>query len=73
MNEPIQKLSNIWANRRFEKDGEIYYQFSERALEVFSKELVKECTKVIENWKGEPFPFDEDLAVSLLKEYFEIG
>lgn len=32
--------------------------------------LLKESCQVLQSWKGEPFPFDEDLAVSLLKEHF---
>ena len=43
MNERIKKLANIWANRRAEdsKLG-ITYTFSERALEAFAEEVVKE-------------------------------
>ena len=32
--------------------------------------IVADSCKVLLGWKGEPFPFDEDLAVSLLKEHF---
>lgn len=32
--------------------------------------FVKECSKAIESWKKEPFPFDEDLAVQLIHEHF---
>lgn len=72
INKPTLKLANIWANRRYEQDGQIYYAFSEKALDVFSKEIVQECSKVILDWKQEPFPFDEKLAVSLIKEHFEM-
>ena len=43
MNEQVKKLANIWANRRAEdaKLG-IVYTFSEKALEAFTKEVVKE-------------------------------
>lgn len=34
--------------------------------------LIAETCGVLENWKGEPFPFDEDLAVSLIKEHFGV-
>jgi hypothetical protein len=41
-------------------------------LEKFSESIVKECAEVLLRWKGEPFPFDEDLAVSLIKEHFGV-
>ena len=43
MNERVKKLANIWANRRA-KDAKlgITYTFSEKALEAFTKEVVKE-------------------------------
>jgi hypothetical protein len=34
--------------------------------------IVAEACQVLSNWKGEPFPFDEDLAVSLIKEHFGV-
>ena len=34
--------------------------------------LINDSCKVLRDWKGEPFPFDEDLAVSLLKEHFGV-
>jgi hypothetical protein len=46
-------------------------------IEVFDKEkfaelLVRECASVLLKWKDEPFPFDEDLAASLIKEHFGV-
>jgi len=43
MNERIGKLANIWANRRAEdsKLG-ITYTLTEKALEAFAEEVVKE-------------------------------
>lgn len=38
----------------------------------YSIALVLECCKVLETWKGQPFPFDEDLAVRMLKEHFGV-
>lgn len=38
--------------------------------EKFAELIIKECSKVIETWKKEPFPFDEDLAVQLIHEHF---
>lgn len=37
---------------------------------AFAELIIKEACTVLEGWKGEPFPFDEDLAVSLIKEHF---
>ncbi len=38
--------------------------------------IVADACQVLSNWKGEPFlghgPFDEDLAVSLIKEHFGV-
>ena len=38
----------------------------------FAELIVGECAEVLLKWKGEPFPFDEDLAVSLIKEHFGV-
>ena len=38
--------------------------------EKYTELIIKECSKVIEQWKKEPFPFDEDLAVQLIHEHF---
>ena len=38
--------------------------------EKFAELIIKECSKVIEQWKKEPFPFDEDLAVELIHQHF---
>ena len=44
MNEHIQKLSNIWANRReLDEQLGITYTFSEKALEKFAELIVKKC------------------------------
>ncbi len=42
------------------------------SLEKFAELIVQECSDVLLKWKNEPFPFDEDLAVSLIKEHFGI-
>jgi hypothetical protein len=61
MNERIQQLMN----KSFtDHQGE---QFD---IERFAELIVKECTDVLLKWKGEPFPFDEDLAVRLIREHF---
>lgn len=38
--------------------------------EKFAELLIQDCCKAIENWKKEPFPFDEDLAVELIHQNF---
>lgn len=38
----------------------------------FAELIIQECANVLLNWKDEPFPFDEDVAVSLIKEHFGI-
>ena len=40
--------------------------------DVLSGLIIADICKVLKNWKGEPFPFDEDLAVDLIKEHFGI-
>ncbi len=34
--------------------------------------VIQDCEKVIKAWKDEPFPFDEDLAVRLIKDQFGV-
>jgi hypothetical protein len=41
-------------------------------LDLFAELIVKECEEVLLKWKVESFPFDEDLAVSLIKEHFGV-
>ena len=38
----------------------------------FAELIIKECADVILKWKKEPFPFDEDTAVSIIHEHFGI-
>jgi hypothetical protein len=38
----------------------------------FAELIVQECASVLLKWKGEPFPFDEDLAASLIKQHFGV-
>ena len=48
MNERINQLANIWANRRSEDEKlGITYTFSEKALEKFAESIVMECTKIL--------------------------
>ena len=46
MNEHVQKMANIWANRRAEdKKLGITYTFSEAALQAFADKITEENTK----------------------------
>ena len=44
----------------------------QEGLDIFAELILQECFQVLKKWKGEPFPFDEDLAVSLIKEQFGV-
>jgi hypothetical protein len=50
MNTRIEKLANIWANRRSldPKLGGVY-TFNERALEVFAQKVVEETLDEVQN------------------------
>jgi hypothetical protein len=59
-------------NERIIELAEQCYEDNSTQIDVykFAELLIKECSKVIEQWKKEPFPFDEDLAVQLIHEHF---
>lgn len=70
MNERIQEMwaeatGSVWPRPHKFTAGE--YDIH---LEKFAELIIQDCCKVLENWRQEPFPFDEDLAVSLIKEQF---
>jgi hypothetical protein len=44
----------------------------EAALTKYAELIIQESCQVLLNWKDEPFPFDENLAVRLLKEHFGV-
>ena len=44
----------------------------ERSLANYAELIVRECADVLLEWKKEPFPFDEDVAASLIKEHFGV-
>jgi len=44
----------------------------EVAYKKFAELIVKQCADVLLDWKKEPFPFDPDLAASLIKEHFGV-
>lgn len=43
-----------------------------KIMECLTELVVKECCDVLLKWEVEPFPFDEKLAVSIIKEHFEV-
>jgi hypothetical protein len=66
MNERIKELA-------LEAGGSHYPEVNSKQLEKFAELIILECSDVLLKWKNEPFPFDEDLAVSLIKEHFGVG
>jgi len=32
--------------------------------------IIADICEALQSWKGEPFPFDEDLAIDLIREHF---
>jgi hypothetical protein len=59
-------------NNRILELAEQCYEDSSTQIDVnkFAHLLIQDCCKAIENWKKEPFPFDEDLAVELIHQNF---
>jgi hypothetical protein len=68
MNERIRQL----AEQASEIDGDDLLYYHPVFAEKFAELIVQECASVLLKWKGEPFPFDEDLAASLVKEHFGV-
>ncbi len=76
MNERIKELAE--QAKKYALDDMMKIADKEEALKVYSNSydikftelIIKECANTIENWKKEPFPFDEDLAVKLIYEHF---
>jgi len=68
MNERIKQLAEQATTTEYGADN----GFDRVAFdkEKFTELIIKECSKVIEQWKKEPFPFDEDLAVELIHQNF---
>lgn len=61
MNEKIKELAE-------------FHNINENVMQAIYDDLmpsiVQECSKVILEWKKEPFPFDEDTAVELIHKHF---
>jgi len=66
MNERIFELADQAA------EGMAGLNIPDEFCKKFAELIVKECVGVLLKWKGEPFPFDEDLAASLIKEHFGV-
>jgi hypothetical protein len=60
-------LERFAAQSLVEYEGELIF-----SKEKFAELIIADACHVLLNWKGEPFPFDEDLAVSLIKEHFGV-
>ena len=52
------------------EDGHVdwHTQFNQKFAEL----IIRECATELLKWKDEPFPFDEDLAVRLIKDHFGV-
>jgi hypothetical protein len=48
------------------------YEEIKKLQKYLAELIIQESCQVLLNWKDEPFPFDENLAVRLLKEHFEV-
>ena len=44
----------------------------QEGITQFFELIIKESCDILMKWRGEPFPFDEDIAVRLLKEHFGV-
>ena len=66
MNE--QLIGDLFAEATRRMIGSSSREFSQKFTEL----IVQECAEVLLKWKGEPFPFDEDLAANLIKEHFGV-
>jgi hypothetical protein len=73
MNERIKQLMGQTLDEKFAGTWSVMdLQDLEKFADRFAELIVQECAKVLLKWKGEPFPFDEDLAASLIKEHFGV-
>jgi hypothetical protein len=84
MNQRIKELyqqAHVTETKQVRKGGwdndREPFEYSSATTTVFNPEkfaelIVQECAHVLLQWKTEPFPFDEDVAVSLIKEHFGV-
>jgi hypothetical protein len=59
-------------NNRIEELAEQCYEDNSTQIDVnkFAELIIQDCCQAIQEWKKEPFPFDEDLAVELIYKNF---
>jgi hypothetical protein len=69
MNERIKELKEQSFGDY--SDG-YYWPFFEVELEKFAELIVEECINELSKWKKEPFPFDADLAIKVIKQHFGV-
>lgn len=63
MNNRIQELAKqVWPDP----------SVSHTNHEKFAELLIQECCQVIQEWKKEPFPFDEATAIQIIKDHFKL-
>ena len=74
MNSQFKSLANIWANRRREDpDLGVVYVFTEKALQVYSEKIVKECAEIVLNTKVEYNEIDTMHRIrDNIKEHFGV-
>jgi hypothetical protein len=69
MNKRIQELEKQSYTEVMHEMGGTYMAFDK---EKFAELIIRECATELLKWKDEPFPFDEDLAVRLIKDHFGV-
>lgn len=75
MNERIKELSeqaDNYTDEKIQMPGEYHPDWHDIRDQKFTELIIQECSKVILEWKKEPFPFDEETAVSIIHEHFGI-
>ena len=65
MNERFKQLSLM-------AGGSHYPSINPDLQQRFGELIVEECIQELLKWKSEPFPFDENTAVWILKQHFGI-
>jgi hypothetical protein len=65
MNERFKQISLM-------AGGSHYPAVNPDLQQRFGELVVKECIQQLLEWKSEPFPFDENTAVQILKQHFGV-
>jgi len=74
MNERIQELAEqagVLKEYSFVRGATVWKIDS--SIEKFAELIVQECTRIFEECRYDPFPFDEDYAILLLKTHFGVN